>query len=140
MDILYLLIPLSLVLVFVIAIFFWWSLRNNQYDDLDGPGYRILMDDDRNPSDVRVLMLTRLSRPRQRRKALRCKTERDLTKINADSDAINHNGHGFYGMDSGLVPEGSLLGLGVRAAHPFFSPEFNGLVKILTWQSKAMAR
>jgi cbb3-type cytochrome oxidase maturation protein len=51
MDILYLLIPLSLVLVFVIAIFFWWSLRNNQYDDLDGPGYRILMDDDRNPSD-----------------------------------------------------------------------------------------
>jgi cbb3-type cytochrome oxidase maturation protein len=50
MDILYLLIPLSLVLVFVIAIFFWWSLRNNQYDDLDGPGYRILMDDDRNPS------------------------------------------------------------------------------------------
>ncbi|MBI5898780.1 MAG: cbb3-type cytochrome oxidase assembly protein CcoS [Rhodocyclales bacterium] len=49
MDILYLLIPLSLVLVFVIAIFFWWSLRSNQYDDLDGPGYRILMDDDRNP-------------------------------------------------------------------------------------------
>ena len=46
MDILYLLIPLSLVLVFVIAIFFWWSLRSNQYDDLDGPGYRILMDDD----------------------------------------------------------------------------------------------
>ena len=53
MDILYLLIPLSLVLVFVIAIFFWWSLRNNQYDDLDGPGYRILMDDDRNPSGVK---------------------------------------------------------------------------------------
>jgi cbb3-type cytochrome oxidase maturation protein len=47
MDILYLLIPLSLVLVFVIAVFFWWSLRSNQYDDLDGPGYRILMDDDR---------------------------------------------------------------------------------------------
>lgn len=52
MDILYLLIPLSLVLVFVIAIFFWWSLRSNQYDDLDGPGYRILMDDDGNPADT----------------------------------------------------------------------------------------
>ncbi len=50
MDILYLLIPLSLVLVFVIAVFFWWSLRTNQYDDLDGPGYRILMDDDRGDS------------------------------------------------------------------------------------------
>ena len=47
MDILYLLIPLSVVLVFFIAWFFWWSLRNNQYDDLEGPGYRILMDDDR---------------------------------------------------------------------------------------------
>ena len=56
MDILYLLIPLSLVLVFFIAVFFWWSLRSNQYDDLDGPGYRILMDDDsttdRDPSGV----------------------------------------------------------------------------------------
>ena len=47
MDILYLLIPLSVALVFVIAALFWWSLRSGQYDDLDGPGYRILMDDDR---------------------------------------------------------------------------------------------
>ena len=46
MDILYLLIPLSLVLVFVIGVFFWWSLRSGQYEDLDGPGHRILMDDD----------------------------------------------------------------------------------------------
>jgi cbb3-type cytochrome oxidase maturation protein len=50
MDILYLLIPLSLVLVFVIAALFWWSLKTGQYEDLDGPGHRILMDDDR--SDV----------------------------------------------------------------------------------------
>ncbi|MDP2811235.1 MAG: cbb3-type cytochrome oxidase assembly protein CcoS [Rhodocyclaceae bacterium] len=47
MDILYLLIPLSLVLVFVIAALFWWSLKSGQYEDLEGPGYRILMDDDR---------------------------------------------------------------------------------------------
>lgn len=46
MDILYLLIPLSLVLVFIIAVFFWWSIRSDQYEDLDGPGHRILMDDD----------------------------------------------------------------------------------------------
>lgn len=50
MEILYLLIPLSVVLVFIIAVMFWWSLRNGQYDDLEGPGYRILMDDDRPPS------------------------------------------------------------------------------------------
>ena len=47
METLYLLIPMSVVLVFVIALLFWWSLRNGQYDDLEGPGYRILMDDDR---------------------------------------------------------------------------------------------
>lgn len=54
MDILYLLIPLSLLLVFVIAALFWWSLKSGQYEDLEGPGYRILMDDDKPevPADV----------------------------------------------------------------------------------------
>lgn len=47
MEILYLLVPLSVVVVFLIAIAFWWSLRNGQFDDLEGPGYRILMDDDK---------------------------------------------------------------------------------------------
>ncbi|MDP2826126.1 MAG: cbb3-type cytochrome oxidase assembly protein CcoS [Sulfuritalea sp.] len=47
MDILYLLIPLSLVLVFVIAALFWWSLKTGQYEDLEGSGHRILMDDDK---------------------------------------------------------------------------------------------
>ncbi len=47
MDILYLLIPLSVVLVFVIAGLFWWTLKSGQYEDLEGPGHRILMDDDR---------------------------------------------------------------------------------------------
>ncbi len=48
MDILYLLIPLSLVLVFIIAALFWWSLQSGQYEDLEGPGHRILMDDDKS--------------------------------------------------------------------------------------------
>ena len=51
MDILYLLIPLSLVLVFVIAAVFWWSLKSGQFEDLEGPGYRILMDDDKSNGD-----------------------------------------------------------------------------------------
>lgn len=46
MDILYLLIPLSVVLVFIIAAIFWWSLRNGQFEDMEGPAYRILMDND----------------------------------------------------------------------------------------------
>jgi cbb3-type cytochrome oxidase maturation protein len=46
MDILYLLIPLSLVLVFVIGAVFWWAVHSGQFDDLEGPAQRILMDDD----------------------------------------------------------------------------------------------
>jgi cbb3-type cytochrome oxidase maturation protein len=49
MEILFLLIPLSVVLVFLIGAGFWWSLRSGQFDDLEGPGHRILMDDDRPP-------------------------------------------------------------------------------------------
>ncbi len=46
MDILYLLIPLSVVLVFLIGVLFWWSLRSGQFDDLQGPAHRVLDDDD----------------------------------------------------------------------------------------------
>ena len=45
MESLYLLIPISVLLVFVIGVLFWWSLRSGQYDDLEGPAYRLLMDD-----------------------------------------------------------------------------------------------
>ena len=37
MESLYLLIPISVLLVFVIGVLFWWSLRSGQYDDLRGP-------------------------------------------------------------------------------------------------------
>ena len=47
MEIMYLLIPVSIILVFLIGALFWWSLRSGQYDDLEGPGYRVLMDKDR---------------------------------------------------------------------------------------------
>ena len=46
MESLYLLIPVSVALVFVIAGLFWWSVRSGQFDDLEGPAHRILMDDE----------------------------------------------------------------------------------------------
>ena len=46
MESIYLLIPISVILVFLIAVVFWWSVRSGQFDDLEGPGFRILMDDD----------------------------------------------------------------------------------------------
>ncbi|MFM9997681.1 MAG: cbb3-type cytochrome oxidase assembly protein CcoS [Burkholderiaceae bacterium] len=50
MEILYLLIPLSVVLVFIIAAVFWFALRSGQFDDLDGPALKILADDDSPPA------------------------------------------------------------------------------------------
>jgi cbb3-type cytochrome oxidase maturation protein len=50
MDILYLLIPLSVVLVFLIGVVFWIALRGGQFDDLEGPALKILADDDRPPA------------------------------------------------------------------------------------------
>ncbi len=46
MEVLYLLIPLSLLLVGLIVWLFLWAIRSGQFDDLEGPAHRILMDDD----------------------------------------------------------------------------------------------
>lgn len=51
MSILYLLIPLAVGLMVIAIAFFLWSVRTGQYDDLDGPAYRVLMDDDVPKSD-----------------------------------------------------------------------------------------
>jgi len=49
MESVYLLVPVSVVLVFGIAVAFWWSVRSGQFDDLEGPGFKVLMDDDERP-------------------------------------------------------------------------------------------
>ena len=46
MSILYLLIPLAVIIMGIAVAFFIWTVRSGQYDDLEGPAYRILMDDD----------------------------------------------------------------------------------------------
>ena len=46
MDILYILIPVGLVLLGVAIWGFLWAVRSGQFDDLEGPAHRILMDDD----------------------------------------------------------------------------------------------
>lgn len=50
MESLYILVPLSVVLVFIIGAVFWWSLSSGQYDDMEGPAYRMLLDDKDAPS------------------------------------------------------------------------------------------
>jgi len=46
MEIIYLLIPLSIVLVGLIIAGFFWAVNSGQFDDLEGPAYRILQDED----------------------------------------------------------------------------------------------
>jgi cbb3-type cytochrome oxidase maturation protein len=46
MRILYLLIPMALGVIGVALWAFLWAVRTGQFDDLDGPAHRILMDDD----------------------------------------------------------------------------------------------
>ena len=47
MKIIYLLIPISLILLTGIVWVLLWAVRSGQYDDLEGPAHRILMDEDK---------------------------------------------------------------------------------------------
>lgn len=45
MTILYLLVPISLLLVGIAIAVFFWAAKTGQFDDLEGPAQRILHDD-----------------------------------------------------------------------------------------------
>lgn len=42
MDILYLLVPLSVVLVFLVLAALWWAIYRGQFEDVEREGERIL--------------------------------------------------------------------------------------------------
>ena len=52
MESLYLLIPMSLVVIAVIILILYWAVKSGQFEDLEGPGHSILMDDDVSPNRV----------------------------------------------------------------------------------------
>ncbi|WP_300752677.1 cbb3-type cytochrome oxidase assembly protein CcoS [Janthinobacterium sp.] len=49
MEALYLLIPLSIIVVFIALWVFFTASDGGQFDDLVGPGLRVLQDDDTTP-------------------------------------------------------------------------------------------
>jgi len=51
MSILYLLIPLALLLLGGAVWAFFWAVGSGQFDDLDTPAVRIIMDDDKKPPE-----------------------------------------------------------------------------------------
>lgn len=46
MEVLYLLIPIAILLVAAMVAGFLWAARSGQFDDLEGPAHRILMEQD----------------------------------------------------------------------------------------------
>lgn len=46
METIYLIVPLTILLLGVMVWALLWAIRSDQYDDLEGPAYRVLMDDD----------------------------------------------------------------------------------------------
>ncbi len=49
MNILYVLIPLALLVLGAAVWAFFWAVGSGQFDDLDTPAMRILLDDDTKP-------------------------------------------------------------------------------------------
>lgn len=46
MNVLYILVPVALVLAGLGALAFRWAVNNGQYDDLESPSVRLLIDDE----------------------------------------------------------------------------------------------
>ena len=49
MNIIYVLIPLGILMMLVAVAAFFWAVRSGQFDDLESPAWRILLDDDSAP-------------------------------------------------------------------------------------------
>ena len=47
MEILYLLVPIALIVLFIAVKFLFWAISSGQYDDLNTEGQRILFDEDK---------------------------------------------------------------------------------------------
>lgn len=53
MDIIYLLLPIALILVAIIIWVFMWAVKSDQFEDLEGPAHRIIMDKDDKVDNAR---------------------------------------------------------------------------------------
>ena len=53
MNIIFVSIPISLILLGIGVAVFFWAVRSGQFDDLDTPAYSVLMDDEDKPREGR---------------------------------------------------------------------------------------
>jgi cbb3-type cytochrome oxidase maturation protein len=54
MEVVFLLVPMAAALAFGVVGALVWAVRNGQFDDLEGEGHRILLEDDAPPPDPRA--------------------------------------------------------------------------------------
>lgn len=47
MNVIYLLIPITLGLLFIAIYFFFWAVGNDQFDNMDCPSKHIILDDEK---------------------------------------------------------------------------------------------
>jgi len=50
LEIIYWLIPLSIIILAIAVLIFFWAVKDGQFNDLDSPAVNILLDDDLNNS------------------------------------------------------------------------------------------
>lgn len=51
MEIVYLLVVLGIVTAGVVVWAFFWAIRGGQFDDLEGPAYRVIVEKDKPVKD-----------------------------------------------------------------------------------------
>lgn len=51
MTILYIIVPIAIILVSFFVLFFLWAVKEEQFDDLETPAHRMLIDDWNNKSE-----------------------------------------------------------------------------------------
>ncbi len=55
MTILYVIIPIAIILVLSFVIFFLWAVKEEQFDDLETPAHKMLIDDwNDKPEKVKI--------------------------------------------------------------------------------------
>ncbi|SHG85342.1 cytochrome oxidase maturation protein, cbb3-type [Pollutimonas bauzanensis] len=63
---LFLLLPISLVFVIAIGVFFWWAIFSGQFDDSQSGGDSILLDQDRPDENPAGLAGGQENRPQEK--------------------------------------------------------------------------
>lgn len=52
MDILFLLLPIAIIFLILAVAFFFWAIKNGQYDDFESQALKIVIDDHQSSKDT----------------------------------------------------------------------------------------